>query len=241
MRSFRLVLVEPEGKINFGFILRLARNFNISDICVVRPKFDLMDPEVLEFAAGGAEAVKYCRICENIDECLEDVRISICTTSKVGSEKDVLRQGVPINALRYLLPSEGIIAIVFGRESVGLTREELSKCDIISTIPLKSEYNVMNLSHAVALYLYELSTAESSESQRLTIGAECSKSTFKAILGLIKEVSAASGEPEEVFIALRHVLARASLTKPECSVLYRFLKKLAYKLGLKTHACSSTQ
>ncbi|MCD6428578.1 MAG: RNA methyltransferase [Desulfurococcales archaeon] len=241
MRSFRLVLVEPEGRINFGFILRLAKNFNINDICVVKPRFDLMDPEVLEFAAGGAEAVRYCRICENIDECLEGVKMSICTTSKIGSEKDVLRQGVPINALRYMLPSEGIIAIVFGRESVGLTREELSRCDVISTIPLKSEYNVMNLSHAVALYLYELSTAESSGAQRLTIGAECNENTFKAILGLIKEVSAASDEPEEVFIALRHILARASLTKPECSVLYRFFKKLAYKLGLKARTRSGTQ
>ncbi|MCD6340946.1 MAG: RNA methyltransferase [Desulfurococcales archaeon] len=241
MRSFRLVLVEPEGKINFGFILRLARNFNISDICVVRPRFDLTDSEVLEFAAGGAEAAKYCRVCENIDECLEDVRVSICTTSKVGSEKDVLRQGVPINALRYVLPSEGVIAIVFGRESVGLTREELSKCDIISTIPLKSEYNVMNLSHAVALYLYELSRTESPENQKLTVGAECNKNTFKAILGLVREISTASDEPEEVFIALRHVLARASLTKPECSILYRFLKKLAYELGLKARTCSNTQ
>ncbi len=241
MRSFRLVLIEPEGKINFGFILRLASNFNIRDICVVRPKFDLMDHEVLEFAAGGAEAVKYCRICESMDECIEDVRMSVCTTSKVGSDRDVLRQGVPINALKYVLPVDGVIAIVFGRESVGLTRDELSKCDIISTIPLKSEYNVMNLSHAVALYLYELSKAESLGNQKLTIGTECSKNTFRAILDLVKEVSKVSDEPDDVFIALRHVLTKASLTKPECSVLYRFFKKLAYKLGYRISKCSNLQ
>ena len=55
----RVVLVEPEGRINFGFVLRLARNFSVQDICVVKPKFDLKDPEVLEFAAGGVEAVEF--------------------------------------------------------------------------------------------------------------------------------------------------------------------------------------
>ncbi|MEM3131393.1 MAG: TrmH family RNA methyltransferase, partial [Sulfolobales archaeon] len=50
----RLVLVEPEGRMNFGQILRLSRNFGIDDICVVNPKFDIGDKEVIDFAAGGA-------------------------------------------------------------------------------------------------------------------------------------------------------------------------------------------
>jgi len=228
----RLVLVEPEGRINFGFVLRLARNFSVQDICVVKPKFDLKDPEVLEFAAGGVEAVKYCRICSELDECLENVDISVCTTSKLGSEKDVLRQGIPITALKYVLPTKGSVALVFGRESVGLTREELSKCDIISTIPLKSNYNVLNLSHAIAVYLYELSKIKESEGQELTIGVRCSRNTFKAIMNLIKEITSMLDNEEDIFLALKHVLARASITKPECSIIYRFFKKIAHELRI---------
>jgi len=229
LRLIRLVLVEPEGKINFGFILRLAKNFNVYDICVVRPKFNLADDEVLRFAAGGAEMVKYCKVCENLKGCLEDVRLSVCTTAIAGSEDDVLRQAVPITTIRYMLPSEGVIALVFGRESVGLTRDELSECDMVSTIPLKSEYNVMNLSHAVALYLYELTLARVvTPEDRVTIGKECNEATFRALLKLINEVGTLLGESIDTYVALKHVLARASLTKPECGTLYRFFKRLAY-------------
>ncbi|MCD6083931.1 MAG: RNA methyltransferase [Desulfurococcales archaeon] len=229
MNYIRLVLVEPEGRINFGFILRLARNFNVSDICLVKPKFDLRDPEILEFAAGGVQALENCRICSELEECLKGIDISVCTTSKLGSEKDVLRQGVSVTALRYILPAAGGVALVFGRESVGLTREELSKCDIISTITLRSDYNVMNLSHAIAIYLYELSRRKSLEEEGLTIGIKCDKNTYRAIIRLTKEIASLLSD-EEAQTALKHMLARAMLTKPECSSLYKFFKKILHEL-----------
>jgi len=79
--ELRLVLVEPEGRINFGYILRLCRNFGIGDICVVKPKFDLRDPEVLNFAAGGANLVESVKVLESLEECLRGVDYSICTTA----------------------------------------------------------------------------------------------------------------------------------------------------------------
>ncbi|MEM2682126.1 MAG: TrmH family RNA methyltransferase, partial [Zestosphaera sp.] len=77
--DIRLVVVGPEGRINMGFILRLAKNFGINDICVVNPQFDLSDSEVKEFAARGAELLSNVVIKSSIEECLSDVKLSICT------------------------------------------------------------------------------------------------------------------------------------------------------------------
>ena len=51
------------------------------------------------------------------------------------------------------------VGIVFGPEDVGLTNDETTACDLLVQIPTSEEYPIMNLSHAVGILLYELSTA----------------------------------------------------------------------------------
>jgi len=48
------------------------------------------------------------------------------------------------------------VAIVFGREDYGLYNDELDLADILVNIPTGDEYPIMNLSHSVAVVLYEL-------------------------------------------------------------------------------------
>jgi|GEM_PF-141664 TrmH family RNA methyltransferase len=218
--AVRIVLVEPEGRMNFGQVLRLSRNFGIDDICVVNPKFDIHDPEVVEFAAGGSVLLEKVKIVDDLGKCLEGVSISVCTTSIAGSSDDPLRQAVSPKAIRWLVPSGSRIALVFGRESVGLTRSELSMCSLISTILTPSDYNVLNLSHAVALYLYELlGPAES-----LVVGERCPSDYIDIIIRYVEKLGSAYGMSRDEVASLKHVLNKAALTKVECRVLYKLLK-----------------
>lgn len=224
--GIRLVLVGPEGRINMGFILRLARNFGIDDLCVVNPQFDLNDPEVEEFAARGAELLSKVVIKSSVDECLSDVRLSICTTSIADLESDVLRQSIPPHFLSYVLPKTGKVALVFGRESVGLKREELDKCDLVSTLDTGTDYNVLNLSHAVAIYLYEFFRASISESYEVS---ECDENLLRALRRELEELSLLLDDEKGVR-ALRNILFRANPRNPECGALYRILKKIIFQL-----------
>ncbi len=223
-----IILVEPEGKINFGFILRLARNYGIAGIYVVNPKFNIHDNEVKEFASRGVEYLNKGRVIvrESLFECLSEFDFIICTTAKGGSESDLLRQSVHIDALPYLIPEQGKIALVFGRESVGLTREELSLCNIITTLDTGTDYNVLNLSHAVAIYLHILLSLSM---KRFMLGISCDPRVIRIIDELAKYVCEKLELPE-VHIVLRHILSRASLRKCECSALYKFFKRLKYLL-----------
>ncbi|MCX8184222.1 MAG: TrmH family RNA methyltransferase [Sulfolobales archaeon] len=217
----RLVLVEPEGKINFGQVLRLSRNFGIDDICVVNPKIDLRDREVIEFAAGGAALVEKVKVVDSLDRCLEDVDFSVCTTSIAGAPEDPLRQAVSPRAISLLLPKDSKIALVFGRESVGLTRSELTACSLISTLQTHSDYNVLNLTHAVALYLYELVGRDTED---LVVGERCPASYMRVLTRYLEKLGVAYGLTRYEVASLKHVLSKALLTKAECRALYKLLK-----------------
>ena len=69
---------------------------------------------------------------------------------------------VPLPALAPLVRSElergGRVALVFGPEKHGLTRDDLSYCHLLVEIPTDPRQPSMNLGQAVAVCLYELAT-----------------------------------------------------------------------------------
>ena len=148
----RLVLVEPEGKINMGFIIRLAKNFEVDEVVLINPKFEI-DDEVLRFAAQGKDYVSKVKVVNDLDDALEGLKV--CTSAKV-SHRDPLRDFIVPWELPEKVGVPEVLTLVFGRESVGLTREELKKCDLLLHIPASSQYPVLNLSHAVAIVLWEV-------------------------------------------------------------------------------------
>jgi len=48
------------------------------------------------------------------------------------------------------------IGLVFGRENSGLTNPELALCDLVSSIPMKTEFPSLNLAQSVMIYAYSL-------------------------------------------------------------------------------------
>ncbi len=219
----RLVLVEPEGRVNMGFILRLAKNFEVNDICVVNPKFNVTDEEVLNFAAKGSDLAKEVRIVSSLGECLKGSDLSVCTTSHYDVDSDIVRQSISLKHLATIASNYDLVALVFGRESVGLTRNELRECDLVMSVDVGSEYKVFNLSHAVAIVLYELLSSKAL--QRPVYGSLTSKEHLNYIINYAGEVAADLGlNRSDVEVVLRHVLSKALLTKAEGKVLYRFFK-----------------
>jgi tRNA/rRNA methyltransferase len=56
---------------------------------------------------------------------------------------------------------EGDVAIVFGPERTGLTIEDATKCNVVSTIPCNPDYSSLNLAQAVQVFSYELKVISS--------------------------------------------------------------------------------
>jgi len=151
----RVVLVGIEGAVNLGVIARTCVNFKVSELYLVKPVASV--EEALRYSAGGREFLSKSIIVDSLDEALKGVDVVVATSAKGYSEGDPLRQALSIEEfVEKVLPRVNKIALVFGRESTGLTREELARADFLVSIPANPEYPVLNISQSVAIFLWEI-------------------------------------------------------------------------------------
>ncbi len=229
--TVRLVLVGTEGEINLGFIARLAANFMADEVYLVNPQVDPFSSEVRRFAAHGEYMVDRFRVVGSLDEALRGVDLAACTSARVGQKSDVLRH--PVSAREFaqeIAPRYNSIAVVFGRESVGLTREEIAKCHLLIHIPANPEYPVLNLSHAVAIVLYELWLAKQGSRP---LQEQADTETLSRIERLIERAAYTvldRDRASRAVIAARHLLRRCPPTRGEASALYQLAKRLNHAL-----------
>lgn len=151
-----VVLVSPRNPLNIGAVARAMANFGFAHLRVVaayaphwrEARSAVGAPELLQNAkesATLADAVAGCTLV-----------IGTGTLTYRKAEQRV----VPLPALAPLVLDElargGRVALVFGPEKHGLTREDLSWCNLLIEIPTDARQPSMNLGQAVAVCLYEL-------------------------------------------------------------------------------------
>ncbi len=231
--TLKLVLVGIEGAINLGFILRLAKNFGVSSIVLVNPKVDVEAEKdtILEYAAKAKDYINKLIVAESLDEALRNCELSACTTAKSRCG-DVLREAITPEELALIASGKSSVAIVFGRESTGLTREELSKCDLTVTIPANPEYPVLNLSHAVAITLYELTKQKHKLNIKLASREKIDflLNSFKL---LANAVDSDINRVERAYTAFRHLITKCMITEEEARILSFVLRRAYRRVSLE--------
>ena len=150
-----VVLVEPEEPGNVGFVSRVLANFGVPELRIVGwdPRED-MTAQI--FSVRANNILDSAGIFDDLPSALEDIEAAWATSARAGRNHSVTRALVPLKELPDPTNLEGKIALVFGRESSGLTNEELGLCELAFTIPTSEAYPSLNLSHAVAVVLHHL-------------------------------------------------------------------------------------
>lgn len=137
------VIVEPEIPENTGFIARLAANFDF-EIRLVNPGFNLK--EARETASGAQDRLREARIYESVEGAISDLDFVIGTKPGKGRELESF-------------PARSGASVMIGRESSGLTNEELGKCDAVVHIEAE-DYESLNQSHATAILAHHLTDTQ---------------------------------------------------------------------------------
>jgi len=160
-----VVLVSPRNPLNIGAAARAMANFGFEHLHVAAP----FAPNWREArsAIGAPELLHAAQESATLAEAVAD-----CTLV-VGSGTLTYRRPeqpvVALPALGALVEREiargGRVALVFGSEKHGLTREDLSHCHCLVEIPTDSRQPSMNLGQAVAVCLYELAARSGAEEQ----------------------------------------------------------------------------
>lgn len=228
--NVKLVLVGTEGEINLGMALRLAANFEVSDVVLVSPKAKISE-EVLRFAARGAALADKVKIVERFEEAFEEGELRVCTSSIASLGSDLLRQAASPEELVSLWSETGAkVALVFGRESTGLTREELAKCDVLVKIPASESYPTLNLTHAIAILLYELYKSSHKKPQRAYASRETLERLKETFAKLAEAVLHDKTSVERAALAFDRVLKRSLPSESEARAIFRVLARVRRRL-----------
>ena len=156
-----IVLVSPRNPLNIGAVARAMANFGFSQLAVVAPyaphwreaRSAVGAPDLLAAAAQSST------LAEAVANCTLVVGTGTLTYRKPEQKVIALPDLAPIAAGET--KRGGRIALVFGPENHGLTREDLSLCRLLVEIPTDPRQPSMNLGQAVAVCLYELASRAS--------------------------------------------------------------------------------
>ena len=153
---FHVVLVEPQNSGNVGSVARAMKNFGLRHLHLVNPKCRYLNQEAIGRAKHAAEILRKAKVLKKFD--LGGFHTSIATTAALGTDSNVARIPLaPERLVKKFHGTSGKIALVFGRDSTGLTNSEILKCDFVVTIPASVKYRALNISHAAAIIFYEIS------------------------------------------------------------------------------------
>jgi tRNA/rRNA methyltransferase/tRNA (cytidine32/uridine32-2'-O)-methyltransferase len=162
LQRFRVVLWRPKSPGNVGSVARAMKNMGFTHLQLADP-LAYEDPGYFAHEAG--------RLAWNATDVLErreehpSIAAAVSDASLLVGFTARRLAGRPGDPPRTLAPHlleaarRGPVALLFGQEDIGLTLDELARCQVIGTIPSSGNYTSLNLAQSVLIVLYELRLA----------------------------------------------------------------------------------
>jgi tRNA/rRNA methyltransferase len=215
---------------NLGSVARVMHNFGFGRLRLAEARTEI-DEDARKMAMYSDDILERAVFYETLAEAVADADVVIGTTRRLGRRRG--RRFDPpemSEALRGLDLSKKI-ALVFGPEDAGLSNEHLDLCHWLVTIGAGSSFDSLNLSHAVAVILYEIhrgfypgAPERTGESQFQDALLERFERTLHSI-GFIE----GDGDPKRVMIALRRMIGRGNWSRGEIKLFHAILNKIEKK------------
>lgn len=229
--NVRVVLVEPEHPGNVGSAARALWTMGMEHLVVVKPACNPRAEEAYWLAHAASTVIDNLQVVDTLEEALAGTVFSVGTTRRHRRVAyPVFLPGEAVSQIRERAPSQPA-AIVFGRESSGLTNPELALCSIQSTIPCARENHSLNLAQAVLVYATTLHDAALLPDERefhwnLVNHAEMENfyRRLEEILVLLDTRPATS--MESYLARFRRVLSRMALETRDVRLLHKLLNRI---------------
>jgi tRNA/rRNA methyltransferase len=243
-----VVLVSPRNPLNIGAAARAMANFGFRRLSVVAPfvptwreaRSAIGAPEVLQ------EAKETATLAEAVSRSTLVVGTGSLTYRKPEQQVVVLPELGPFVSKE--VGKGGQVALVFGSEKHGLTREDLSYCHMLVEIPTDPRQPSMNLGQAVAVCLYELSSRafpaadgapekvhELAAANAYDTGQLAPSGKLDRLAGVVEETMVAAGYSpasmqEANYHDLRLLLRRLTLTERDMRRIMGLFRRILWRL-----------
>jgi len=159
--NIKIILVETTHPGNIGAAARAMKTMGLSHLRLVQPKL-FPCAEATARAAGADDILANTQIFESYEESLRDCHLILGTSARHRSIAWPIL--TPKASVEKAFACPGKVAFVFGRESSGLTNQELELCHYLVQIPTKTTFSSLNVASAVQILAYELRCADLAKS-----------------------------------------------------------------------------
>ena len=171
----RIVMVNTTLPANIGSALRAMKTMGLSKLVLVAPK-TYPHPDIDALAAGATDLIEQIEIVETLADAIKDCHLVFGTSARSRTIPWPLLDARPAaeKSISAVVNDQQDVAVVFGREDRGLTNEELAMANYHVTIPVNTDYGVLNVAQAIQVICYEmrmatLAAVESSEDEAATM------------------------------------------------------------------------
>jgi len=153
LSSLKIILVRTQIPENLGAVVRAMGNFNITELCLVEPRFDHMHAKARAMSAGNEQVLKGAILCSSLEEAIADCQLVYATSASVRDMNKPVKS--PEKAAQNLHKLKGKNAIVFGPERSGLLNDEITLCQGLIQIPVNPVFSSLNIAQASVVVFYE--------------------------------------------------------------------------------------
>ena len=223
--EIHIVLVEPNHPGNIGATARAMKTMGLSSLILVRPT-RFPDPQADWRAAGAIDVLDNAIVVDDIGAAIGSCGLVVGTSARTRRVPWPLID--PKTLARNL--ADGVaggkpVAILFGRESSGLTNAELAKCQLHLQIPASPNYPTLNLAMAVQIVTYELYLGANSSADEP--GWDRAPATAAEVEGFIAHLQQTleeigfydPGAPRQAMTRLTRMFGRIQMDETEGAML----------------------
>ncbi len=228
-----IVMVNTTHSGNIGAAARAMKNMGLSQLVLVDPKAAI-DEEAIQRSSRAEDILQRARIVNTLEEAIADCGLVVGTSARsryipwplmTPRECATKAAAAAVNGNN--------IALVFGRESSGLTNDELHLCHAHVHIPTDEDFSSLNVAQAIQVMCYEMRLAAISEPEKgpaeSAWGVEwdyelANHEQLNGMLHHLEQVMVDIGfldpnTPKQTMSRLRRLFQRAGVDKMEVNIL----------------------
>ncbi|MFP2423182.1 tRNA (cytosine(32)/uridine(32)-2'-O)-methyltransferase TrmJ [Pseudescherichia vulneris] len=239
LQNIRIVLVETSHTGNMGSVARAMKTMGLTNLWLVNPLVK-PDSQAIALAAGASDVIGNAQIVDTLDEALAGCSLVVGTSARSRTLPWPMLDPRECGLKSISEAEQAPVALVFGRERVGLTNDELQKCHYHVAIAANPEYSSLNLAMAVQVIAYEvrmawLATQEKGESATVEDDvAYPLVDDLERFYGHLEQTLLSTGfiradHPGQVMNKLRRLFTRARPESQELNILRGILASIEQK------------
>jgi tRNA/rRNA methyltransferase len=225
-----IILVEPQLAENIGATARAMLNCGLQELRLIAPRDGWPNDAASAMASGADKVLHAATLYPDVETAVADLQRVYATTAR---HRDMIKHEVtPARAAQEMRRAAGQgtrCGVLFGRERIGLTNDEVVLADAVLHVPLNPHFSSLNLAQAVLLVAYEWFQAGDQTAERVLVQAGHETASREELFNLFNHLESAledggffnvAAKKPHTIRTLRNILLRADLAERDVRMLH---------------------